>query len=138
MTATIGHTSILLALILALAGIIIPIIGSGARSERYVVYARASILGQFFFVTVAALSLIYGLITTDFSIRYVAFNTTRATAITLFASKASMACSNPRISGSMQLSGFFTAQRTWASSRRLSNFFRRSKRPLDVPFIAAV
>jgi cytochrome c-type biogenesis protein CcmF len=81
MTATIGHTSILLALLLALAGIAIPIIGTRAADHRCVSYARAAILGQFFFVTVAALSLIYGLVTTDFSIRYVAFNTTRATPI---------------------------------------------------------
>jgi cytochrome c-type biogenesis protein CcmF len=80
MTATIGHVSILLALLLAVAGIIIPIIGSRGH-ERYVGLARAAILGQFFLVTVAALSLIYGLVATDFSIRYVAFNTTRATPI---------------------------------------------------------
>src|SRR5512138_735372 len=81
MTATIGHTSILLALLLALVGIAVPIIGARAGDRRYVSYARAAILGQFFLVTVAALSLIYGLVTTDFSIRYVAFNTTRATPI---------------------------------------------------------
>ena len=81
MTATIGHTSILFALLLALAGIVTPIIGSRAGHGGYVRWARAAILGQFFFVTLAALSLIYGLVTTDFSIRYVAFNTTRATPI---------------------------------------------------------
>ena len=81
MTAIIGHTSILLALLLALGGIVISIIGSRAGHERYVGWARAAILGQFFFVTLAALALIYGLVTTDFSIRYVASNTTRATPI---------------------------------------------------------
>jgi cytochrome c-type biogenesis protein CcmF len=81
MTASIGHISILLALLLALAGIVVPIVASRAGNEHYVRYARTAILGQFFFVTVAALSLIYGLVTTDFSIRYVAFNTTRATPI---------------------------------------------------------
>ncbi len=81
MTAIIGHTSILLGLLLAIAGIVIPIIGSRARHGRYLGWARGMILGQFFFVTVAALALIYALVTTDFSIRYVAFNTTRATPI---------------------------------------------------------
>jgi len=38
-------------------------------------------LGQLVLVTVAALALIYALVTVDFSIRYVAFNTTRATPI---------------------------------------------------------
>lgn len=80
MTAIIGHTSILLALLLALAGIVIPIIASRNR-ERYMSWARAAILGQFALVTLAALALIYALVTTDFSIRYVAFNTTRATPI---------------------------------------------------------
>ncbi len=81
MTAIIGHSSIVVALVLALAGIVFPIAGSRIGHQRAVGWARAAILGQFVFVTVAALSLIYGLITTDFSIRYVAFNTTRATPI---------------------------------------------------------
>lgn len=81
MTAIIGHSSILVALVLALAGIVLPIIGSRTGQGRYVGWARAAISGQFVFVTLAALSLIYGLVTTDFSIRYVAFNTTRATPI---------------------------------------------------------
>ncbi len=81
MTAIIGHSSILLALAFALAGIVLPIVGSRPGRQRYVGWARAAILGQFVFVTVAALALIYGLVATDFSIRYVAFNTTRATPI---------------------------------------------------------
>ncbi len=81
MTAIIGHSSILVALVFALAGIVLPIIGSRPGQGRYVGWARAAILGQFVFVTLAELSLIYGLVTTDFSIRYVAFNTTRATPI---------------------------------------------------------
>ena len=81
MTALIGHTSILLAFSLALIGIVIPVIGSRRDDARYLSYTRLAILGQFVLVTLAASSLIYGLVTTDFSIRYVAFNTTRATPI---------------------------------------------------------
>ena len=81
MTALIGHTSILLAFSLALIGIVIPIIGSRRDDARYLAYTRLAILGQFVLVTLAASSLIYGLVTTDFSIKYVAFNTTRATPI---------------------------------------------------------
>ena len=81
MTALIGHTSILLAFSLALIGIVIPVIGSRRDDARYLAYTRLAILGQFVLVTLAASSLIYGLVTTDFSIRYVAFNTTRATPI---------------------------------------------------------
>ena len=81
MTALIGHTSILLAFSLALIGIVIPVIGSRRDDARYLAYTRLAILGQFVLVTLAASSLIYGLVTTDFSIKYVAFNTTRATPI---------------------------------------------------------
>jgi cytochrome c-type biogenesis protein CcmF len=80
-TATIGHVSIILALLLALAGIAMPIADARRGQDRYTGFARAAILGQFFLVTLAACSLLYGLVTTDFSIRYVAFNTTRATPV---------------------------------------------------------
>jgi cytochrome c-type biogenesis protein CcmF len=80
-TAALGHTAILLALVAALAGIASPLIAARFETERFRAVARYSIFGQFSFVTVAALALIYGLIATDFSIKYVAFNTTRATPI---------------------------------------------------------
>jgi cytochrome c-type biogenesis protein CcmF len=80
-TATIGYSSILLALILALCGIVAPILGSRPGKEGFLTAARATIIGQFVFVTLASFSLIYALVTTDFSIKYVAFNTTRATPI---------------------------------------------------------
>jgi cytochrome c-type biogenesis protein CcmF len=48
---------------------------------RYLTLARYTILGQFVLVLVAAVALIYALVATDFSIKYVAFNTTRATPI---------------------------------------------------------
>ena len=81
MTATIGYTGIVLAFFLALSGIALPIIGSRCDDDRYLPYTRFAILGQFVLVTLAASSLIYGLVTADFSIKYVAFNTTRATPI---------------------------------------------------------
>ncbi len=81
MTATIGYTSILVALLLALWGMIAPILGSRSGRERFFASTRAAILGQFLLVTLASSSLIYALVTTDFSIRYVSLNTTRATPI---------------------------------------------------------
>jgi cytochrome c-type biogenesis protein CcmF len=80
-TATVGHTSIVLALVCALWGILSPILSARLAHERYFAAARAAILGQFLLVTLAAASLIFALVTVDFSIRYVAFNTTRATPI---------------------------------------------------------
>jgi cytochrome c-type biogenesis protein CcmF len=79
--STLGHTSIVLALFAAVCGIVCPILAARSCQERYLAYARYAIFGQFALVTVAAGALIYGLITTDFSIKYVAFNTTRATPI---------------------------------------------------------
>ncbi len=79
MTAGVGYVSILLALICALGGIVAPILAHRTGNERYFAGARAAILGQFVLVTLAASALIYGLVSTDFSIKYVVNNTTRAT-----------------------------------------------------------
>ena len=81
MTATLGHISIILALFAALCGIVSPILAARSGQARYLDMARYAIFGQFILVTLAASALIYGLIATDFSIKYVAFNTTRATPI---------------------------------------------------------
>ncbi len=81
MTATIGYTSIFLALLLALWGMVAPVLGSRTGQKGFYASTRAAILGQFILVTLASSCLIYALVTTDFSIRYVVFNTTRATPI---------------------------------------------------------
>ena len=81
MTATLGHSFILLAFFAALLGIASPICAALTQRERLITTARAAILAQFVLVTGAAVILIYGLVSTDFSIKYVAFNTTRATPI---------------------------------------------------------
>jgi len=80
-TATLGHSCILLAFIIALVGMVSPLVAARTGEERYLSLARYALLGQFLLVTLAAFALIYGLISTDFSIKYVAFNTTRATPI---------------------------------------------------------
>jgi cytochrome c-type biogenesis protein CcmF len=80
-TATLGYTSILLALLFAVWGFISPILGSRGSHDRYSVFTRFAILAQFVLVTLAATALIYGLVTTDFSIRYVALNTSRSTPV---------------------------------------------------------
>ncbi|MBI4013217.1 MAG: cytochrome c biogenesis protein CcsA, partial [Candidatus Rokubacteria bacterium] len=79
MTATIGYGSLLLALALAGWGILAPLLGARPGRPALFASARAAIAGQFVLVTAAALSLIYALVTTDFSLAYVAMNTTRAT-----------------------------------------------------------
>ena len=79
MTATLGHTSIVLAFLCALWGIASPVLSSRFGHERYCAGARVAILGQFLLVTVAGSALMFALVTADFSLRYVAFNTTKAT-----------------------------------------------------------
>ena len=81
MTATLGHSSLLVAFVIALVGIVSPVLAARSGEARYLTVARYAILGQFLTVTIAAFALIYGLVSTDFSIKYVAFNTTRATPI---------------------------------------------------------
>ena len=81
MTATIGYASILLALIFALWGIIAPILGARTGQNGFFASVRAAITGQFILVTLASLSLIYAFVTTDFSVKYVFFNTTRSTPV---------------------------------------------------------
>ncbi|HEY1375044.1 MAG TPA: heme lyase CcmF/NrfE family subunit [Candidatus Binatia bacterium] len=81
MTALIGHSAVLLAFALALWGIAAPLLLKRTGSDAFRASARISILGQLILVTLAASALIFGLVTTDFSIQYVAMNTTRATPI---------------------------------------------------------
>jgi len=79
--SSLGHISVATAFIAAVCGIVCPILAARSCQERYLAYARYAIFGQFVLVTLAAGALIYGLVTADFSIKYVAFNTTRATPI---------------------------------------------------------
>ena len=81
MTAILGHIAVVLAFLLALCGIASPLMAARWAEPRYLTLARYTILGQFVLVLVAAVALIYALVATDFSIKYVAFNTTRATPI---------------------------------------------------------
>jgi cytochrome c-type biogenesis protein CcmF len=80
-TALIGHSAVLLAFALALWGIVAPLLLHRTGNDAFRASARVSILGQLLLVTIAAFALIYGLVNTDFSIQYVAMNTTRATPI---------------------------------------------------------
>ena len=81
MTRMVGFASLLLALLAAAAGMAIPILWARTGRDRFFSATVGMILGQFALVTVAGLALVYALVTTDFSIRYVAMNTTRATPI---------------------------------------------------------
>ncbi len=81
MTGLIGHGSLLLALLLAACGMVSPILWARTGRDRFFTATLGAILAQFALVTLAGLALVYALVATDFSIKYVAMNTTRATPI---------------------------------------------------------
>jgi len=79
MTATIGWFSVLLAFALALVGIIVPVLTARREGARALAVGVASIVGQLALVTVAGIALVYALVTADFSLKYVATNSSLRT-----------------------------------------------------------
>jgi len=79
--STFGHSCVFIALVLAVWGIVAAPLFAWTGRGVILRSVRWAISGQFVFVTLAASALIYALIATDFSIKYVAFNTTRATPV---------------------------------------------------------
>ncbi len=75
MTSTLGTASLLLALALALAGVLAPFL----LRQRLVAVGGAMLAGQVVLVTVAGGLLLYALITGDFSLQYVAHNSSLRT-----------------------------------------------------------
>ena len=72
MTGLLGRDSILVSLVVALFGMVaVPIAVRKGRRD-WIPFAYAAVYTNFFLVTVAALSMVYGLVTHDFSISYVA------------------------------------------------------------------
>ena len=74
MTAEIGHFSLILALVLSIFQGTIPLAGAALNRNQWVAVARPAARGQFLFVTIAFLSLIYAFLTSDFSVANVAQN----------------------------------------------------------------
>lgn len=79
MTGTIGSFSILVAFALALWGIVSPVLYVWTGHRWLLASARRALIGQLVLVTVAGSALVYALVTVDFSISYVAMNTTLKT-----------------------------------------------------------
>jgi cytochrome c-type biogenesis protein CcmF len=74
MTAEVGHFSLILALCLALAQAIVPLLGSVRNNHLWMSSARPIVCGQFFFVTISFVCLVILFMDDDFSVRYVAEN----------------------------------------------------------------
>jgi len=79
MTAAIGSWSILLAFALALVGMLAPALPVRRDGAFRLAAGSVSIVGQFALVTVAAMALVYALVTADFSLKYVATNSSLRT-----------------------------------------------------------
>ena len=74
MIPELGNLSLILALCLALVQATLPIAGSFRGNERWMALARPAASGQFVFISIAFVSLIYSFLTNDFSVINVATN----------------------------------------------------------------
>ena len=74
MIPELGNFSVMLGLCLALIQGILPIAGSFRGNARWMALARPAATGQFVFISIAFVSLVYSFITNDFSVTNVATN----------------------------------------------------------------
>jgi cytochrome c-type biogenesis protein CcmF len=74
MIPEIGHFALILALFLALAQGVFPLVGAARGNPAFMRVGRAASLGQLLFIAVALGTLTYAFIVKDFSLRYVASN----------------------------------------------------------------
>ena len=81
MIATLGHFILFLALGVSLYAIAASIVGASPNRPEWLASSRNAVLALFCLVTVAIFLLEYALITSDFSLRYVANNSTRASQV---------------------------------------------------------
>jgi len=81
MTATIGWLGVAIAFVLALAGTAAPAALSGRDAARSFRLGAIAIGGQLVLVTAAVLALVWALVTADFSLQYVAQNTSLRTSL---------------------------------------------------------
>jgi cytochrome c-type biogenesis protein CcmF len=77
MVATLGSFTLFLGLLVVLYGIVGSLLGARGHREDWMASARNSVLAHFCLLTLAMFLLEYALITSDFSIRYVAMASTR-------------------------------------------------------------
>src|SRR3972149_5236931 len=78
MTAELGNIALWTALVTALFGAAAAILGHRRQHAGLLDGAHNAVLVHWALVTIALLSLEYALVTSDFSIRYVAFNSSRS------------------------------------------------------------
>jgi cytochrome c-type biogenesis protein CcmF len=81
MTASLGHFLLFLALGVTLYSVVAPVVGARRGREDWLASGRNAVVATFCLVTLAMFLLEYALITSDFSLRYVANNSTRASLV---------------------------------------------------------
>ncbi|MEE1540355.1 MAG: heme lyase CcmF/NrfE family subunit, partial [Arenicellales bacterium] len=74
MIPEIGHFALILALALAVAQGVVPLLGDWSGNSKLIAVARPAAYGQFLFIVIAFGILIYAFISGDFSVKYVASN----------------------------------------------------------------
>ena len=78
MIPELGHFSLILALLIAVAQALFPLVGAARGSLAWMSVARSASLGQLLFVAIAFVSLTYAFVSNDFSVLYVASNSNSA------------------------------------------------------------
>ena len=78
MTPELGQLALILALLLALAQSILPIVGAWKNNSAMMAVARPAAFGQGFFVVMAFVLLVWAFLHFDFSVQYVADNSNLA------------------------------------------------------------
>ncbi len=77
MTAELGQFATILALLLALIQSSLPLLGTINGNQRFMKVAHTTAWGQFIFLTIAITCLGYAMLSSDFSVRYVAATSSR-------------------------------------------------------------
>lgn len=78
MIPEIGHFALVIALCLAIAQSVIPLIGAQTNNLNWMAVGRTSACGQFMFLVIAFVCLTYSFVQNDFSVLYVANNSNTA------------------------------------------------------------
>ncbi|MSO70325.1 MAG: heme lyase CcmF/NrfE family subunit [Alphaproteobacteria bacterium] len=74
MSAELGNYALILALVMAIAQGILPLVGAARRNDNLMALAAPTVIGQFVFISMAFACLMYAYVVSDFSVMNVAAN----------------------------------------------------------------
>lgn len=120
MTRILGSSAVSIALLVAVYGMIAAFVAGRRRSARLAESARMAAFATFVLMTIANLAMIYGLVTHDFSIGYVAQVGSRSTPLLFTIISLWSALEGSILFWGWVLSGF-TAAAVWIQGRRLGS-----------------